>query len=323
MNSKVDWTGLGRLTDDPAAVGRHLDRVLGLPVVDVAAIRRRRFMVALDCVRGAGGTIMPPLLEALGCTVAAMDVETDGRFPRPPEPVPANLAGLGDLVRRSDADLGLAVDPDVDRLAIVDERGAAIGEDYTLAFAVETVLRRRAGPVVVNLSTSLVVDDAARPFGAAVARAPVGEAHVARAMRAVGAVVGGEGNGGVMLPALHLGRDAPVAAALVLDLLASGTASVSARVAARPRYAIVKAKAPRGPDLARAYHALERRLGGAAVDRQDGLRLAWPDRWLHVRPSGTEPIVRLIAEAPEAGAAEELIAAGRAALDRTAGEGVG
>jgi phosphomannomutase len=319
----VDWTGLGGLTDDPAAVGRHLDRVLGLPVVDVAAIRRRRFLVGLDCVRGAGGTIMPPLLEALGCTVAAMDVETDGRFPRPPEPVPANLAGLGDLVRGSGAALGLAVDPDVDRLAIVDECGAPIGEDYTLAFAVETVLRRRPGPVVVNLSTSLVVDDAARPFGATVARAPVGEANVARAMRAVGAVVGGEGNGGVMLPALHLGRDAPLAAALVLDLLASRTASVSARVAARPRYAIVKAKAPRGPDLARAYRALEGRLGGAAVDRQDGLRLAWPDRWLHVRPSGTEPIVRLIAEAPEAGAAEELIAAGRGVLDQAAAEGVG
>lgn len=317
----ADWAGLGGLTEDRDAVRRHLDRVLALSVVDVAAIRRRRYTVALDCVRGAGGTIMPQLLEALGCSVVAMDVETDGRFPRPPEPVPGNLAPLGDLVRRSGAALGVAVDPDVDRLAIVDERGTAIGEDYTLAFAVETVLRRAPGPVVVNLSTSLVVDDAARPFGATVQRAPVGEANVARAMRAAGAVVGGEGNGGVMLPALHVGRDAPLAAALVLDLLASGTAPVSARVAARPRYAIVKAKAPRGSNLAHAYDALARRFGDASVDRQDGLRLAWPDRWLHVRPSGTEPIVRLIAEAPGARAAEELIAAGRAALDRRAAEG--
>jgi phosphomannomutase len=312
----VDWTALGDLASDPAAVARHLERVLNLAVVDVPAIRRRRFAVALDCVRGAGGTIMPALLEALGCHVAVMDVETDGRFPRSPEPVPANLGGLSDLVRRSGAALGIAVDPDVDRLAIVDEQGQAIGEDYTLAFAVETVLRRGTGPVVVNLSTSLVVDDAARQYGTTVGRAPVGEANVARAMRAAGAIVGGEGNGGVMLPALHVGRDAPLAAALVLDLLAADPASVSARVAARPRYAIVKAKAPRGSDLARVYGALETRFRGAAVDRQDGLRLAWPDRWLHVRPSGTEPIVRLIAEAPTTDTANELIAASRAVLDR-------
>jgi phosphomannomutase len=196
----------------------------------------------------------------------------------------------------------------------VDETGAAIGEDYTLAFAVEAVLRRRRGPVVVNLSTSLVVDDAARAFGVPVQRAPVGEANVARAMRVAHAVVGGEGNGGVMLPALHLGRDAPVAAALVLDLLATDAAGIAARVAARPRYAIVKAKAPRGPDLSAVYRALEARFGDAAPDRQDGLRLAWPDRWLHVRPSGTEPIVRLIAEAPSRADADALVAAARDVL---------
>jgi phosphomannomutase len=309
------WDGLGDVLEDRAAVARHLSRVLSLPVVDVPAIRGRRFRVALDCVRGAGGTAMPPLLEALDCSVVAMDTEPDGRFPRPPEPVPANLGPLGDLVRRSGADLGIAVDPDVDRLAIVDEAGTPIGEDYTLAFAVEAVLRRTPGPVVVNCSTSLVVDDAARPYGVAVARAPVGEAHVARAMQAAGAVVGGEGNGGVMLPALHLGRDAPLAAALVLDLLASDRGTVSQRVATRPRYAILKAKAPRGPDLAAAYDGLRQRFPDAAADAQDGLRLFWADRWLHVRPSGTEPIVRLIAEAPSAAAAEQLIAAGRAVLD--------
>ena len=239
----------------------------------------------------------------------------------PPEPVPEHLQGLGELVRKRKADVGIAVDPDVDRLALVDETGTPIGEDYTLAFAVETVLRRTPGPVIVNCSTSLVVDDAARAFGVAVARAPVGEAHVARAMRAAGAVVGGEGNGGVMLPALHLGRDAPLAAALVLDLLASGRDTVSQRVAARPRYAILKAKAPRGPDLAAAYDGLRRRFPDAAADTQDGLRLFWPDRWLHVRPSGTEPILRLIAEAPSAEAAEQLIAAGRALLDGQGQEG--
>jgi phosphomannomutase len=311
---RAGWDGLGLQQHDPDAVDRHLSQVLSLPVVDVSAIRARGFRVALDCVRGAGGTTMPELLERLGCTVAGINLETDGRFPRPPEPIPEHLGALGELVRETGADVGIAVDPDVDRLALVDETGRAIGEDYTLAFAVETVLRRQRGPVVVNLSTSLVVDDAAAAHGGTVGRAPVGEANVARAMRAAGAVVGGEGNGGVMLPALHLGRDAPLAAALVLDLLATDRRQVSERVAARPRYAIVKAKAPRGADLAALYTALESRFTDAARDRQDGLRLSWPDRWLHVRPSGTEPIVRLIAEAPTADAAEALVAACRATL---------
>jgi phosphomannomutase len=236
-----------------------------------------------------------------------MDVEPDGRFPRPPEPVPHNLERLGEAVRRHDADLGFAVDPDVDRLAVVDSTGRAIGEDYTLAFAVRTVLERSVGPVVVNLSTSLVVDDAAKPFGIVVQRAPVGEANVARAIQDAGAVVGGEGNGGVMLPALHIGRDAPLAAALVLDLLSRSGASVDTLVEAQPRYAIVKAKAPRGADLAPVYRELERTFTDATADGQDGLRLAWPDRWLHVRPSGTEPIVRLIAEAPTADDANALV----------------
>jgi len=311
---RAGWDGLGGGQTDTQAVERHVAQILALPFVDVDAIRARRFTVALDCVRGAGGAAMPRLLEALGCTVRGIHLETDGRFPRPPEPIPERLGELGELVAGSGAVVGMAVDPDVDRLALVDEAGRPIGEDYTLAFAVETVLRRQAGPVVVNLSTSLVVDDAARAYGSGVERAPVGEANVARAMRAAEAVVGGEGNGGVMLPVLHLGRDAPLAAALVLDLLAADGRSVSERVAARPRYAIVKAKAPRGGDLAALYCALEKRFDDAHPDRQDGLRLGWADRWLHVRPSGTEPIVRIIAEAPTPEAARELVATCRATL---------
>ncbi len=311
----LGWEGIGEVDRDADAVDRHLELVLDLPQIDVDAIRRRGFTVALDCVRGAGGVIMPRLLETLGCEVEAIGLEADGRFPRSPEPVPANLGELGDLVRRVGADVGFAVDPDVDRLALVDEHGRAIGEDYTLAFGVEAVLRHCTGPVVVNLSTSLVVDDAAREFGVAIGRAPVGEANVARAMREASAVVGGEGNGGVMLPALHLGRDAPLAAALALQLLADEAVSVSDRVARRPLYAIVKAKAPRRVDLEPLYEVLGRTFSDAAADRQDGLRLAWPDRWLHVRPSGTEPIVRLIAEAPSAEAAERLVAAARGILE--------
>jgi len=305
----------GGLVSDSAAIERHLEGVLGLELVDVTAIRQRGFTVALDCVRGAGGTIMPRLLELLGCEMVGMDLETDGKFPRAPEPVPANLSGLGNLVRDSGADLGIAVDPDVDRLAVLDETGTPIGEDYTLAFGVRAVLAKRTGPVVTNLSTSLVVEDAAREHDATVQRAPVGEANVADMMKRTGAVIGGEGNGGVMLPDLHLGRDAPVAASLVLGLLTQTGKAVSELVAAAPRYSIVKSKVDRSDSLDRIYLALEQQFPDASFDKQDGLRLAWSDSWLHVRPSGTEPIVRLIAEAPTGEAAVALVAAAQQIME--------
>jgi phosphomannomutase len=313
-----DGTGVaprGGLVSDDAAIDRHLDGVLGLELVDVAAIKQRGFTVALDCVRGAGGTIMPRLLEQLGCKMVGMDLETDGKFPRAPEPIPENLSPLGSLVRDSGSDLGIAVDPDVDRLAVLDETGTPIGEDYTLAFGVRAVLARRTGSVVTNLSTSLVVEDAAREHGATVQRAPVGEANVADMMKRTGAVIGGEGNGGVMLPDLHLGRDAPVAASLVLGLLVQTGRTVSELVAAAPRYSIVKSKVDRGGSLDRIYLALEQRFPDASFDKQDGLRLTWNDSWLHVRPSGTEPIVRMIAEAPTDEAAVALVAAARQTME--------
>jgi phosphomannomutase len=316
---RAGWDGIGEVREDPGAVGRHLEAILRLPAIDVPAIRAREFHVALDCVRGAGAVAILPLLERLGCRVTGINLEPDGRFPRAPEPVPENLGELGRLVRESGADLGLAVDPDVDRLAIVDGAGRAIGEDYTLAFAVRAVLDGRSKPakdptVVVNLSTSLVVEDAARAVGATVLRAPVGEANVARAIRERGAVIGGEGNGGVMYPALHIGRDAPLGVALILHLLATSGVTVDALVQGSPRYVIVKAKGPRSSQLGPLYERLRRRFADAAIDDRDGLRLSWADRWLHIRPSGTEPIVRLIAEAPTASEAEALVAAGRELL---------
>ena len=212
---RAGWDGLGTVREDPDAVSRHLDAVLALPVIDVAAIRQRGFHVALDCVRGAGAVAMLPLLERLGCRVSGINLEADGRFPRPPEPVPENLGELGRTVREKGADLGLAVDPDVDRLAVVDERGRAIGEDYTLAFAVRAVLDGRGSEaknpkVVVNLSTSLVVDDAARAVGATVIRAAVGEANVARAIRDQGAADRRGGQRGRHVPgASHRARRTP------------------------------------------------------------------------------------------------------------------
>ena len=311
----------GNVTADPRAVERHLDAVLRLSAIDVEGIRKRKFTVALDAVRGAGGPPMRELLERLGCEVAGINLETDGRFPRAPEPVPENLGGLSTLVKRAGAALGIAVDPDVDRLAIIDETGEPIGEDYTLAFAIRAAMGGKGGKggkriVVCNLSTSLVVEDAAREGGAEVVRTPVGEVHVARAILRLTAVIGGEGNGGVMYPALHAGRDAPVAAALLLTLLARDGRRVSELVAAAPRYAIVKAKVERGTrnaegGLEDVYAALRRRFPEASADTQDGLRLAWRDRWLHVRPSNTEPIIRLIAEAPTGAAARDLVDEGR------------
>jgi phosphomannomutase len=171
----------GAVATDTEAVARHIEAVLALPYVDAGRIGERGLTVVLDCVRGAGGVIMPQLLERLGCEVIGIDLEPDGEFPRAPEPVPEHLGALGAAVREAGADLGMAVDPDGDRMALVDETGHAIGEDYTLALAVQAVLEQKVGPVAVNLSTSLVVDDVARAFGVEVRRAPVGEAHVARA----------------------------------------------------------------------------------------------------------------------------------------------
>jgi phosphomannomutase len=316
---RMGWDGLGQVREDPQAVERHLEAILALPMIGVTAIRDRRFHVAVDCVRGAGATAIPALLERLGCRMSAINLEADGRFPRSPEPIPENLGDLGCLVRESGAAIGLAVDPDVDRLALVDETGQPIGEDYTLAFAVRAVLDGRTSAaetpaVVANLSTSLVVEDAARAGGARLVRAPVGEANVARTIRDQRAVIGGEGNGGVMLPALHIGRDAPLGVALILHLLASTGATVSELVMASPRYTIVKAKGPRGSELRPLYGRLQQRFPDAEPDERDGLRLSWRDRWLHVRPSGTEPIVRFIAEAPTKADADALIEAARSLL---------
>ena len=314
---RASWQDLGGRSEDAEAVDRHLQRILALPFLDVEAIRRRGFHVALDCVRGAGGTIFPRLLEALGCRVDAINLETDGRFPREPEAVAENLGELEALVRSTGADLGLATDPDVDRLSLVSGAGRAIGEDYTLALAALLVLRHRPGPLVTNLSTSRLLDDVAERMGVPLFRAPVGEINVARRMQAEGASIGGEGNGGVILPDVHLTRDAPVAAALILQLLAETGESLQALAEGLGRYEIVKEKVPRPTQpLDAVYDALAARFPEAEADRQDGLRLSWPaeKKWAHLRPSGTEPIARIICEAPTREQARALVEALRAAL---------
>jgi phosphomannomutase len=314
---RAGWRDLGGREEDESAIQRHLDRILAIPFLEVERIRERRFHVALDCVRGAGGRIFPRLLEALGCTVTGINLETDGLFPREPEPVAENLKELEALVVRAGADVGFATDPDADRLSLVSGEGRAIGEDYTLALAAKLVLAHRPGPVVTNLSTSRLLDDVAAAAGVPLVRAPVGEINVARRMQAESATVGGEGNGGVILPDVHLTRDAPVAAALILQLLAETGEPLGALAEGIGRYHIVKEKVARPEQpLDQVYDLLAGRLSAPEVDRQDGLRLAWPAerRWAHLRPSGTEPIVRVIAEAPTREEAEGLVETLRGAL---------
>ena len=307
---RAAWSALGEVVNDGTAVDRHLEAIERLPQLDLAKISGAGMKVALDCVHGAGGDVMPRLMESMGCEVVGIGLEVDGRFPRDPEPTAANLGDLSALVRESGAVVGMAVDPDVDRLSLVDETGQPLGEDYTLALATAVVLARTPGTVVTNLSTSQVVEDVAEAHGGVVVRSPVGEINVARRMQRESAVVGGEGNGGVILPDLHHTRDAPLAAALILQHLVEEGTSLSQIVARWPDYEIVKEKIsfPREA-IGDAYAALENDLTGAQCDRADGLRLAWADRraWLHVRPSGTEPVVRLIAEAPGVAEAKELV----------------
>jgi phosphomannomutase len=311
---RASWLEIGSVRQDSGAVERHLERILTLPLLDLPALKDRGYRVALDCVHGAGGVIMPQLLRALGCEVTGIGMEPHGRFPRDPEPTPENLLDLGQLVREAGADLGMAVDPDVDRLALVDESGRPLGEDLTLALASAVVLRRNTGVVVTNLSTSQVVEDVARRFGGSVVRAPVGEIHVARCMQEERAVFGGEGNGGVILPDVHFTRDAPLGAALILQHLLDEQCGLREAEGRWPRYVIEKRKVsfPREA-LEDAYEALEADLSPSGSDRCDGLRLTWRKEgaWLHVRASGTEPVVRLIAEAPSGKTVDALL--GRAA----------
>lgn len=319
---RAGWDELGRVSEDGGAVNRHIEAILALPYLDVDKLRARRFRVVLDAVRGAGGVFLPTLLERLGCEVIGLNLEPDGLFPRPPEPVAANLGELEHRVREVRGDIGMATDPDADRLALVSNAGHAVGEDLTLALATMLVLRHRKGPVVTNLSTSRVLDDVCAAAGVSLERAPVGEINVARGMERAGAVIGGEGNGGVILPDLHLTRDSGVAAALTLQLLLEEGQPFDRIVGALPSYAIVKEQVPRETgSLDSAFERLTALFADAEVDRQDGLRLEWraQRRWLHLRASGTEPILRMIAEAPTERAARRLVEQAREALLERAG----
>lgn len=299
--SYAAWDAIGTAQRNGTWVQRHIGMVLGLPMIEPDVIRRRRFRVVVDCVNAAGGAIVPALLRDLGCDVIEMACDVSGVFSHTPEPLPENLTALAARVRMENADLGIAVDPDVDRLVLINELGEPYGEEYTVATVTDFVLRRHGKPgatVVVNLSTTRAVEDIARRHGAECLRTPVGEINVAAAMRSAGAIVGGEGSGGVILPALHYGRDAIVGIALVLQALAEHGGTLSHLKAGLPSYAIAKGKmelAGIAPDAVLA--AMQDRHGSEGrVNTDDGLKIDFPDAWVHLRKSNTEPIVRIIAE---------------------------
>jgi phosphomannomutase len=316
------WTGsdsLGRshTLDDPDS--GHLARVLS--IVDAPAIRQRGFKVVLDSCHGAGGRLGAVLLHELGCQPLILGGQPDGRYDHAPEPTELNLREFAAIVPAVGAAVGFAQDPDADRLAIIDEKGRYIGEELTLALAGLRLLAQAKGPVVLNLSTSRVTEDLARRHGCAIFRTPVGEINVVERMMTENAILGGEGNGGVIDPRVGLVRDSFVAMALVLDLLAESGQSLSSLVAGLPRYAMVKDQYPlaarqgesdgasAGREVTQNAALWQRIIEAypeAQADLRDGLRLDWDDRWVHVRTSNTEPIVRVIAEAPEPALARDL-----------------
>jgi len=308
----------GTLHEDKEAIERHREAILSLPGLDRARIARRGLRVVVDATNGAGSLATPQLLEALGASVIRLHCEPNGRFPRDPEPLPEHLGTLCERVRGTGAAIGFAHDPDADRLAMVDERGQPIGEERTLQIAVDWALARRRGPVVTNASTSFGVDRIASGYGVPVLRTRVGEAHVAEVLLREGGVIGGEGNGGVLYPALHATRDGLLAAALAMDWLAAETRPLSARVAELPPLVMVKRKLDRRlTDAA----ALTDALRGAFPDGErnvlDGEKYVWEDSWVQVRPLGTEPIIRVLAEAPTPERAEALAARACDAVERS------
>jgi phosphomannomutase len=305
---RAAWHDLGRVADCLQAIDWHCTRVLEL--VDVAAIRSRGFTVLLDANGGAGGPLGRKLLDSLHCHTIVHGCNADGAFRHEPEPVAANLTSVAPLVPRHAADLGFVLDPDADRLALIDETGRFIGEELTLALAVLFRLRQCApagAHVVINMSTSRVIEDIARQLGATCHRAAVGEANVVEAMRRLDAPIGGEGNGGVIDPRVGWVRDPFIGMGLILNLMAQSGKKLSELASELPAYHIVKERCALPPArLPGLFAALQARWPEARADSLDGLRLDWPDRWLHVRPSNTEPIVRIIAEAPTAAEAEQL-----------------
>ena len=293
---------------------QHIGSIVQIPFLQIEAIRERKFKIILDAANASGSFIVRELLDALGVLdVIPLHADGSGMFPHAPEPVPHNLSELCEEVRREKADLGIAVDPDADRCVFIMDDGEPFGEENTIVLAAAEVLRNSepGQSIVVNLSTTRAIEDLAVEFVAKVHRTPVGEINVAKKMKALGAIIGGEGSGGVIYPAVHTGRDSLVAIALALNNLAYSNVSLSEKKRSLPHYEIVKSKI----DLKSTEHTesilfdIKKKMASAAkrINEEDGIRFDFENSWLHVRPSNTEPIIRLIAEAPTREEAEDIL----------------
>ena len=296
----ADVDHLGREQKNYTYLRRHIEQVLALPLVDAEAIRKANFSVAVDAVNSVGGIAIPKLLEALGVRrVEKLFCDPTGNFGHTPEPIPENLTAISDFMRQGKADVGFVVDPDVDRLAIVMENGEFFVEEYTLVAVADYVLSHTPGATVSNLSSSRALRDVTERHGCTYTAAAVGEVNVTPEMRRTGAVIGGEGNGGVIYPELHYGRDALVGVALFLTLLAKSGKTVSELKATYPQYAIAKTKLELRPemDVDAILKAVEKHYQGQRVTTIDGVKIDFDDSWVHLRKSNTEPIIRIYSEA--------------------------
>lgn len=291
------WNQIGKKQNYFEAVDNHIQAILNLDLIDVEKIRQRKFKIFLDCVNGAGVYSVPKLLNQLGCEVIEYNCEKTGIFPRLPEPIPENLNDTMELIKNNNVDLGIVVDPDVDRLVLITEKGIPFGEENTITQCVKYVLSKTQGNVAINLSTTRAVEDVAKEFNCKVFRSPVGEANVVKKMKEVSAVIGGEGSGGIILPALHYGRDALVGIALTLQHLCEKNISISKLKSELPEYFISKKKIELSKSPDEILNALINKFSYEKINTEDGLRIDFSDYWIHLRKSNTEPIIRIIVEA--------------------------
>lgn len=294
----VKWDQLGKLIYDENGLKNHIESVFNFNFLEIDKIKNKKFKVLVDCVNGAGSYVMPELLRKFGCDVIEMNCEKNGIFPRLAEPLPENLTETMAAVVKNNADLGIVVDPDVDRLVLITEKGEPFSEEYTIAQAVKFILKKEKGNVVVNLSTTRAVDDIVNENGCSIYKSPVGEANVVKKMKEVNSVIGGEGSGGVIYPKLVFGRDALTGTAITLQHLADFGGTLSELKATLPKYYIAKKKIELNnldPDMV--LKKLIEKYNNELINTEDGLRIDFADYWVHFRKSNTEPILRCIVEA--------------------------
>lgn len=303
----VTWEKIGNRTEYFEGLKNHIDAVLNLPVIDIQKIKEKRFRVLADCVNGAGAYCIPDLLRQFGCEVIEMNCEKTGIFPRLPEPLPENLVETMKAVKEYNANFAVVVDPDVDRLVLITDKGEPFSEENTITLASDFILNKINGNVVVNFSTSRSVEDIAKKNNSACYRSPVGEANVVQKMKEVNAVIGGEGSGGVIYPALHYGRDALVGIAFTLQYLSDSGKKLSEIKELLPKYFIAKKKIDLksvSPD--EVIEILLKKYSKNKINTEDGLRIDFEDHWVHFRKSNTEPIIRIITESKTEKYSEEL-----------------